>query len=152
MANGKEKGLQNVEKYREWVGSQEDDDFKQIVYRGKLNRGAIAKAIECGESALKQNPTIRQELAELEERLRERGVLPELTDTAKAEAGESTLFDGEANNRILESWSASKLELENIELKAEIKKLEEDKKELKAKLERFKEHSEVAAEMGFFPR
>lgn len=152
MDNTKTPGDKNVEKFREWVASQKDDDFKQIIYRGKLHRGAIAKSADFGESALKQNKTMRRELAELEARLTERGVLSELTDTAKEEAGESTLFDGEANKRILESRNASKLELENIELKAEIKKLEEDKKELKAKLERFKEHSEVAAEMGLFPR
>jgi hypothetical protein len=33
-----------------------DDDFRQIVFRGQLNRGEIAKGLDCAKSALRQNP------------------------------------------------------------------------------------------------
>ena len=94
---------------------------------------------------MQQNPPLKTELEQLENTLRERGVLPELTDTTKAEVGESKLFDGQANKRLLESRNASKLEQENIELKAEIKRLE-------LKLERFSEMSETIADIGFIAR
>lgn len=145
MANGQEKGQQNFENFRVWAATQSDDDFKQIIYRGQLNRGDVAKALGCGKSALQQNPPLKTELEQLENTLRERGVLPELTDTTKAEVGESKLFDGQANKRLLESRNASKLEQENIELKAEIKRLE-------LKLERFSEMSETIADIGFIAR
>lgn len=36
-----------------------DDDYRQIVHRGKLNRNEVAKGVGCAKSALLQNPKLR---------------------------------------------------------------------------------------------
>jgi hypothetical protein len=54
MASGQQKAQQNVNSFLIWKATQSDDDFRQIIFRGSLNRGEIAKAIGCGKSALTQ--------------------------------------------------------------------------------------------------
>ena len=68
----------NIEAFRAWAAAKSDEDFKQYEFRGQLNRTEIAKECEFGKSALTQNPTIKEELAKLENELRARGVLPPL--------------------------------------------------------------------------
>ena len=46
-----QKAQQNLEAFAVWRATQTDDDFKQIIFRGQLNRGEVAKAIGCGKSA-----------------------------------------------------------------------------------------------------
>jgi hypothetical protein len=145
MANGQQRAEQNLNAFRSWVATQSDDNFKQIVFRGQLNRGEVAKAIGCGKSALNQNPALRQELSLLEDRLRTEGVLPELNDTAKQEKSTPKKYDNTANRKSLDSKRVSTLEAENIELKAKVQGLEN-------KLARFGELNETLAEMGFMPR
>ena len=60
MASGQEKARQNLDYFQSWVATQTDEDFKQIVFRGQLNRGEIAKAVGIGKSALRQNPAIKK--------------------------------------------------------------------------------------------
>jgi uncharacterized protein YlxW (UPF0749 family) len=84
-------------------------------------------------------------LKKLEELLRERGVLPQLTEKAKVQASQPKEYDNKAARRILDTKRTSQLEQENIELKARVKELE-------AQLERFGELSEVLSEMGMVPR
>lgn len=143
--NGQQKAQQNLNEFLTWIATQSHDDFKQIIYRGQLNRGEIAKAIGCGKSALTQNPAIRKELNDLEGSLRNEGVLPELTEKAKTKNDEPKQYDNTANRKVLDSKRLSSLEAENIELKAKVKELE-------GKLERFGELSETLSEMGFIPR
>lgn len=145
MASGQQKAQQNLNAFEVWKATQTDDDFKQIAFRGQLNRGEVAKAVGCGKSALKQNPALRDSLKELEDNLREKGVLPPLTDTAKKEEDNPKLYDNTANRNALNSKRLSSLEAENVELKAQVK-------ELKGKLERFGELSETLLDMGFMPR
>lgn len=145
MANGQQKAQQNLEAFQAWVATQQDDDFKQIAFRGQLNRIEVAKAVGCGKSALNQNPDIRKLLKQLEDNLREKGVLPPLSDTAKKEADKPKQYDNTASRKALDSKRLSSLEAENIELKTKVK-------ELKGKLERFGELSETLSEMGFMPR
>ena len=57
------------------MATQQDDDFKQVKFRGQLNRIEVAKAVGCGKSALNQNPSLRKELKQLEGNLRDKGVL-----------------------------------------------------------------------------
>ena len=83
MANGQEKARENLVAFQRWAATQTDNDFKQIVFRGQLNRGEVASAIGIGKSALRQNPAIKSALDNLETVLRERGVLPPLTETAQ---------------------------------------------------------------------
>ena len=145
MANGQQKAQQNLYAFQAWSATQKDDDYKQIIFNGQLSRTEVAKAVGCGKSALNQNPDIRKHLKKLEDNLRDKGVLPPLTDTAKKEANKPKQYDNTANRKALDSKRSSSLEAENIELKAKIKELE-------GKLKRFGELSETLSEMGFMPR
>ena len=144
MSNGQERARQNLSTFQGWVATQTDDDFKQIIFRGQLNRGEVAKAIGIGKSALRQNPAIKTALENLEQNLRDRGVLPELTETAQAQRSEPKRYDPSVNQRAMESRRLSVLEQENIELKARVATLE-------AKLKRYGELSEVLTEFGVAP-
>ncbi|MGL6313204.1 VPA1267 family protein [Vibrio sp. WXL103] len=62
MASGQQKALQNLEAFEVWKATQTDDGFKQIVFRGQLNRIEVAKGIGCGKSALNQNPALKKTL------------------------------------------------------------------------------------------
>ena len=86
MANGQQKAQQNLEAFEVWQATQTDDDFKQIAFKGKLNRIEVAKGVGCGKSALNQNPALRNALKALEDKLRDKGVLPPLTESAKKDA------------------------------------------------------------------
>ena len=142
--NGAQKAQQNLTAFQRWVATQSDDDFKQIVHRGQLNRGEVAKAIGIGKSALRQNPAIKNALEALEQTLRDRGVLPLLTPDASAKQTQSRRYDTSVNNQAVESRGLSTLERENIELKARVATLE-------AKLQRYGELSEVLSEFGVAP-
>jgi hypothetical protein len=145
MASGQQKAQQNLEAFEVWKATQTDDDFKQIVFRGQLNRIEVAKGIGCGKSALNQNPALKKALKTLEDELRGKGVLPPLTDAAKKNEGKPQAYDNTANRKLLDSKRVSSLEAENIELKAKVRELEK-------RLERFGELSETLSEMGLMPR
>ncbi|CAM4432168.1 VPA1267 family protein [Vibrio agarivorans] len=145
MASGQQKAQQNLEAFEVWKATQTDDDFKQIVFRGQLNRIEVAKGIGCGKSALNQNPALKKALKALEDELRSKGVLPPLTAAAKKNEGKPQAYDNTANRKLLDSKRVSSLEAENIELKAKVKELEK-------RLERFGELSETLSEMGLMPR
>ncbi|MDO6641893.1 VPA1267 family protein [Shewanella sp. 5_MG-2023] len=145
MASGQQKAQQNLEAFEVWKATQTDDEFKQIVFRGQLNRIEVAKGISCGKSALNQNPALKKALKALEDELRGKGVLPPLTDAAKKNEGKPQAYDNTANRKLLDSKRVSSLEAENIELKAKVKELEK-------RLERFGELSETLSEMGLMPR
>lgn len=143
--NGKQIAQQNLAAFRAWVATQTDEDFKQIIFKGQLKRGEIAKSVGCGKSALNQNPALRQDLAKLETELRNKGILPQLSQAAKESAKVPQKYDNTANRKSLDAKRLADLEAENIELKAKIKKLEND-------LDRFSEDRETRAELGFEPR
>ncbi|MCG9612689.1 hypothetical protein L1D41_23910 [Vibrio harveyi] len=145
MASGQQKAQHNLEAFEVWKATQTDDEFKQIVFRGQLNRIEVAKGIGCGKSALNQNPTLKKALKALEDELRGKGALPPLTDAAKKNVGKPQAYDNTANRKLLDSKRVSSLEAENIELKAKVKELEK-------RLERFGELSETLSEMGLMPR
>ena len=145
MASGQQKAQQNLEAFEVWKMTQTDDDFKQIVFRGQLNRIEVAKSIGCGKSALNQNPALKKTLKALEDELRDKGVLPPLTELAKNNADKPKAYDCTTNRKLLDSKRVSSLEVENIELKAKVKELEK-------RLERFGELSETLSEMGLMPR
>lgn len=145
MASGQQKAQQNLEAFEVWKATQNDDDFKQIVFRGQLNRIEVAKGIGCGKSALNQNPALKEALKILEEELRDKGVLPPLTESAKKNADKPKTYDSTTNRKLLDSKRVSSLEVENIELKAKVNELEK-------RLERFGELSETLSEMGLMPR
>ncbi len=145
MASGQQKAQQNLEAFEVWKATQTDDEFKQIVFRGQLNKIEVAKGIGCGKSALTQNPALKKALKALEDELRSKVVLPPLTDAAKKNEGKPQAYDNRANRKLLDSKRVSSLEAENIELKAKVRELEK-------RLERFGELSETLSEMGLMPR
>ncbi|GAB3530691.1 VPA1267 family protein [Photobacterium alginatilyticum] len=145
MANGQQKAQQNFNAFEAWKATQTNDDFKQIIFRGQLNRGEVAKAVGCGKSALNQNPALRKALEALEDSLRDEGVLPPLTKSAKQSKDKPKQYDNTLNRRTLDANRLSVIEAENIELKAKVQELE-------SKLERYGELSDVLSEMGFMPR
>ena len=145
MASGQQKAQQNLGAFEVWKATQTDDDFKQIVFRVQLNRIEVAKGIGCGKSALNQNPALRKALKALEGELRDRGVLPPLTEAARKNEGKPQAYDNTANRKLLDSKRVLSLEADNIELKAKVKELEK-------RLERFGELSETLSEMGLMPR
>ncbi len=143
--NGKQKAQQNIDAFHAWTATQSDDDYKQIIFRGQLNRGEIAKAIGVGKSALRQNPEIKRLLENLENELRAREILPPLTEASEQQNGEPQRYDVEVVRRVRNDQRAARLEQENIELKARVSELEQ-------RLARFGELSEVLTEMGMMPR
>tara|TARA_R110002124_G_C8971706_1_gene515203 strand:+ start:8350 stop:8787 length:438 start_codon:yes stop_codon:yes gene_type:complete len=145
VANGQQKALQNLEAFQVWQATQTHDDFQQIIVRGQLNRGEVAKAVGCGKSALTQNPALKKALALLEENLREKGVLPPLKQPVKNSPEKPKQYDNTVNLKQLNSKRLSTLESENIELKAKVNELEN-------KLKRYGELSETLYEMGIMPR
>lgn len=145
MANGQQRAQQNLDAFLQWQSTQTVDDFKQIAFKGQLNRIEVAKAIGCGKSALTQNPALRSALKALEDNLRGKGVLPPLTKSVQQATDDLKQYDNNANRNTLDTKRLSRLEAENIELKAKIKELE-------SKLERFGELSDTLSEMGFMPR
>lgn len=74
MASGQQNAQQNLEAFEVRKATQTDDDFKQIVFRGQLNRIEVAKGIGCGKSALNQKPALKKALEALEDDLRGKGV------------------------------------------------------------------------------
>ena len=145
MANGQERAQQNVFAFDQWVATQTDDDFRQIVHRGQLNRGEVAKAIGCGKSALRQNPALRDRLEQLEIVLRDREVLPEESASTKAKSSEPKEYDSKKTENLLNASRLSSLEAELVELKTE-------NKQLKARLARYEELSEAMTDWGFLPQ
>ena len=145
MGSGAEKAKEIVRAFKLWMATQTEDDYQQIIHRGNLSRGEIAKAIGCGRSALVQNPDLRWQLQQLQDNLRSQRVLPPLTDKAKVSDDKPKEYDTTAHRRQLDSRRVSTLEQENIELKAKVN-------ELQKRLERYGELSDTLAEMGFMPR
>lgn len=143
MASGQQIAEQNLAAFLAWASSRSDDDFREYVHRGKLNRSEIAAECGFGKSALGQNPSIKSALEALEGGLRERGILPSLTE-APADA-EPLMRDREAKQRRQDGQRLNSLEQENAALRAELA-------QAKAMLERYKLFATFMEETGRLPR
>lgn len=132
--NGAQKAKANLDSFIIWQASMTDEGFSQIVFRGCLNRGEIAKACGFGKSALNQNPQIKSALQALEDDLRTRNILPQLTEKAEVTKADPKQYDKTASKRIREAKRVAELEQNVLELEARLK--------------RFEELSEVLLEMG----
>lgn len=142
MANGQQVAEQNLSSFLAWVTSKRDNDFREYVHRGKLNRSEIAAECGFGKSALIQNPSIRRSLEELEERLRASGVLPPLVVSIQQEL---PMRDRDARQRCQDGQRLSSLEQENAALRAELA-------QAKSMLERYKLLASFMEETGRLPR
>lgn len=138
--DGEQEGL---DMFKAWMEDMTDDDYKQIVStKGKLKRIEVAIGCSFSPRRLNQNSKVKEELAGLEDDLRERGILPKMTQKAKDDALKPKEYDQNTSKRVIDANKSSKLERENLELRMRIKKLEDQ-------LERFTELSEVMTETGF---
>lgn len=78
MANGQQLAADNLRKFHAWVMERHKaSDWIDYIFGGQLNRSEIAKECEFSVSALRQNPSIREALTELENKLRLDGILHE---------------------------------------------------------------------------
>jgi len=114
--SGQQHGEDNLKEFRKWVASKSDEDFKEYEFRGQLNRTEIAKECEFGKSAITQNPTIKEELAQLENQLRARGILPPLSGSDNDPVAVGSVSTKAEDNRV------KRLEGENSMLRAELEK------------------------------
>jgi hypothetical protein len=131
MINGQQKGQENLKIFLAWVTQKNDSDFKEYIFRGKLNKSDIAS--ECGfaKSALRQNPAIATVLPELADSTDKRVAIP-LVD----KAGLSSRKDKQRLNV---------LEQQNAMLTAKLQQAEE-------KLKKFEVMDEYLSDLGRFPR
>lgn len=125
MASGQQKAEANFLAFEQWISLQTPESYTKITHRGKLKRSDIAKACGFAKSALTQNPRIRERLEVLEDVLREKGVLPSLSDTKAREDSKAPKYDSSSNSRIMESKRLAQLEQEVLELKAKLARYEE---------------------------
>ena len=117
-AEGKEA---SIIKWDAWVEQMTDQKFVEMVYRGKLNRKLIKEG--CGfsdTSILRSNPTIKDNLRDLEIDLRARNVLPQLTNKGKKESEGLIDVKIESAKAAREQSRVPGLEQKIVELKAEI--------------------------------
>lgn len=144
MASGRQVAEENVQAFAAWKASKSDDDFRSLVHRGQLSRKEVA--IECGfaKSVLDQNPRIKAALRELEDTLRERGVLPPAVEKPTGEEVTPMREPGKLRGA-LDAERLRRLETENAGLKAEVA-------ELKRALEKHAILSEALALTGRLPR
>lgn len=131
----------NFAAFQRWAASKTDDDYRQMVHRGSLNRKEIATECGFGKSALQQNPAIREALRALEDDLRARGVLPALApDAQRAPQQRSDAVRAARTEGRLKT-----VEQENAALRAEVQTL-------RAALQRYAVLEDVLAETGRLPR
>jgi molecular chaperone GrpE (heat shock protein) len=137
----------NVEKFEAWIARSTDDDFRQMVWRGSLNRVLVAE--ECGfaKKSLQTNPVISAGLKKLEDDLRERGVLPSL-DNQK----ESSIPPSESFRHIKESEKASRTNQRMNQLEQENASLRATLAELRDRLKRYELFDEILHDSGRLPR
>lgn len=145
MANGQQVAEQNLVSFLAWVTSKRDNDFREYVHRGKLNRSEIAAECGFGKSALLQNPSIRSSLEALEERLRAAGVLPPLVVSPQQAHEDPPIRDRDARQRRQDGQRLNSLEQDNAALRAELA-------QAKAMLERYKLLASFMEETGRLPR
>lgn len=144
MASGRQAAEENIQAFSSWAASKSDDDFRSLVHRGQLSRKEIAT--ECGfaTSVLAQNPRVKKALSELEDELRQRGVLPPKVEEPAGEPAPLIREPGKLRGAI-EAERLRRLETENAGLKAEVA-------ELKRALEKYAVLSDALALTGRLPR
>lgn len=136
MASPQEQGQIYLERFREWVQSMSDDDFRQIVYlpKGILNRQQIKKLAGLSDQAIKKNENVKAELNDLENRLRERNILPPLNEAGKESLSAPKLHDSSSQRNASDYRRLGKLEAENQDLRVQLEKLQRENVKLKTQI------------------
>ena len=141
MPNGANKGAQNFQIFLRWMASKTDNDFRQMIRQGYLNRKLIAFECNFCKSALVQNPAIRSSLMALESNLRDRNILPSLP-----------IRENRHNGLMIENKSipqpeknVKQINLDNEYLRLRVEKLE-------FALKRYELLEKIMSETGRIPR
>ena len=132
----REIGQLYYERFIAWRDRCSDDDFLRIVnlQTRTLNRQEIMKEAEISEQAIKKNDRIKNALRELEEELRERGVLEPLTKKEKRARSAPKLYDTAAEKVGLDAKRVSQLEAQVQDLQAQLAEARKDNERLRARL------------------
>ena len=119
MASGRQIAEQNWALFCTWQAGKADADYRQMVSRGVLSRKEIAT--ECGfaKSALDQNPRIKEALRVLEDGLRDKGVLPQLSSKSGDAVEQPPMREVSGLKARLDAERQGRLEQENASLRAE---------------------------------
>lgn len=130
----REQGKIYLDNFDKWAKSMSDDDFRQLVYApsGSLNRQEIKKLAGVSDSAIKHNEQVVAALKKVEDDLRERGVLPPLTE--KNNSAPPKLYDASAKRSALDARRVAHLESANHDLKVRVEALEKENEALRSKL------------------
>lgn len=149
----------SVDKFISWRDSKNDNYFIQIEYRGSLKRKDIALNIQeeqetkFGKSALTQNKWITFLLEELEDHLREKGVLPDLTTEAREDAKKGTKdnpkqYDKSQHKAAQDAKRLAQLQQANLQQQARIMELERLLDSNTTKSNIYAELAELGADFG----
>lgn len=143
MSSGQQIAEENYQKFLVWMNNKNDDDYRQMVFRGQLSRKEIAAECNFGKSAINQNPRIKEALISLENDLRQQGILPEIVESKTSEKLPERDIDKSRNT--FNSARLSKLEQKVTALRAENDSLKET-------LIRYQLLDEIITESGRMPR
>ncbi len=134
-------GEKSVRKWNTWLESMTDHDYiLMMTDQGKLDRTKVANGCGFSKSVLGSNPRVKAMLEELETKLRERGILPELISKSEEEDSEPLKTDKESLISSMDQSRVTELEKCCTELKAE-------NNVIKVKLGRFSEIIDVYADL-----
>lgn len=122
---------ENIDKFRAWKATIDDDSVDKYIYQGTLSKSKVAKTAGIGYSALKPengNPQLIEEFTEFCDELRSRGVLPELKEKGcSIKSGDEVVLRNTTNRKAANAQRrSSSLEEENIALQARVKLLEDE--------------------------
>lgn len=159
MANGQELAKENVGKFNDWHKTINDDDFRAMEHNGQLKRKLVAKGCGFAVSVLRQNPRVRALFVDLEDDLRERGVLPPLKEKKPSPEDEPKELDQAQAKRGTQATHVRRLEQDIVELRAKVaqltaenEKLEQALEKTGRKLNRLDAFNTALAEVGRLPR
>ena len=119
MANGRQLAEEYAQRFTTWMASKTDDDFRNMVMRGMLSRVEIAKECGFGKSVLSQNSEVRKGLKELESSLRERRILPPVSDGHAGDAVPHHARQVDPARHARDAERLSRSEQDNASLRAE---------------------------------
>lgn len=149
--NGQQAGQEAVQAFLRWVSQQTDSDFRGMVNErtGLLSRAeVVAGCSSFQRRALTQNPSLALELKKLEDSLRERGVLPPLSQLNAGPEGVDEAEPVRARGQAAAGSMATRLKaLEN-----QVSVLRAENIELRRRLKKFEVLEGVLARTGRLPR
>lgn len=126
MANGQQIAKENLVKFERWMDERNHIGDLDSYVRGKqLNRSEIAAKCGFALSVLRQNPAVKTALAQFENELRKKGVLPKQDAKRTAATSTATPKKRKTSTRS-DNQRIRELEEKNESLKARVRELEQN--------------------------